>query len=231
MMEKHLLEIVDIKDENTRTKTYYLKRPSEIDWIEGSFMHITFDGVEPSPETVRHMSILTLPEEDTIAFTTRIDHDTDFKQKLSKLTVDDHLVMFKIHSHLGLRRIDKPLVFLSMGVGVATLRPLFKAYQKNKEGIPSITHLSIDTDQPYLFENEIKGEQVQHLYVNNRQDYYNRLKETVNPDALYYVVGSDQFMKDSIKALKEEGIQSDQILIDRRETTRFMYHLDDSLVF
>ena len=48
---------------------------------------------------------------------------------------------------------------------------------------------------------------------------------------LYYVVGSDQFMKDSIKALKEEGLQSDQILIDRRETTRFMYHLDDSLVF
>ena len=26
MMEKHLLEIVDIKDENTRTKTYYLKK-------------------------------------------------------------------------------------------------------------------------------------------------------------------------------------------------------------
>ena len=102
-MVKHRVKILDIIDEAQGTKTYLLEKPEDFTWDEGAHTHIGllgFDkGERPNKEWVRHMSIMTLPEENSIGFTTRITYPmSEFKEKLSKLQIGDEIILFKIGS-------------------------------------------------------------------------------------------------------------------------------------
>lgn len=225
-MEKFRLKIIDIIEEAKDTKTYLLEKPEDFSWVEGAHTHIGLigfdEGERPNKGWVRHMSIMTLEEDKKIGFTTRlVSPCSEFKEKLSALSVGDEVVLFKIGSKMFLRREDKPIVLLSMGVGIATMRPLIYSFIKDNSHIPSLININVDSSKDFVYHSELDGlcnSSYKNYWLGSRSEFYKELEGvSAIEDALYYVVGSDEFIKDVIKTLKTKEIPVEHIFIDKKD--------------
>lgn len=227
-MVKYNVKITDIIEEVPGVKTFLLEKPEDLNWEEGSHTHIGllgFDaGETPNKALVRHMSIMSLPEDNKIGFTTKMMAPlSEFKENLSKLHIGDEVVLFKVGSKMLLRRENKPIVLVSMGVGIATMRPLVHRFIKDTTGIPKLTNININSSNNFVYKNEL-SQLENSIYQNHWVDTRNKLYETLDTitkqENIYYLVGSDTFIKDVIKYLKEKGIEEASIIIDKKEEMR-----------
>lgn len=225
-MIKYTVKIIDIINEATGTKTYYFEKPNNLTWQEGSHTHIGligFDaGEKPNKSLVRHMSIMTLSDENKIGITTRVPgSSSEFKNKLSNINIGDDLVLFKLGSRMTLRRSDKPIVLISMGVGIATMRPLILTFIKDKTKIPYLINLNVDSSGDFIFRSEldkIVDENYKNYWLNSRKSFYEILESLAkSEDAIYYITGSDSFIKDVIQKLKSKNINTSNIVIDKKD--------------
>jgi ferredoxin--NADP+ reductase len=210
-----------------------LEKPETFTWEEGSHMHIALKGYDaddvPNKEWVRHMSIMTLPEEGQIGFTTRLGEPiSEFKEKLQALHRGDELVAFKIGSRMALRRTQKPIILLSMGVGLATFRPLIYNFLKDQTDIPKLVSLNVNAtgDGPYKAAlTQLHHAALTQNWSRTRADYYHQLNTLVDAhkDAWYYIVGSAPFISDAIEVLRAKGIADAAIVIDKKPDLRVGY--------
>ncbi len=225
-MEKYKVKITDIIQEAPGTMTYLLEKPTGLTWLEGAHTHIGLLGfdVDPQPNKnwVHHMSIMTLPEDDKIGFTTRILAPlSEFKEKLSELQIGDEVILFKIGSRMSLRREDRPVILVSMGVGVATMRPLIHRFFKDNTHIPKLINININSSEAFVYKAELDNladSCYQNYWMDSRGKFYETLdKVSDQADAIYYVVGSDEFIKDVIKYLRNKKVEAGAIRIDKKE--------------
>ena len=225
-MQIYWTKINKIIEETPEVKTFLLDLPEGFTWEEGAHTHLALEGFnagdQPNKSLVRHMSISTLPNEQTVGITTRIrELCSEFKSILRNLEVGDKVALFKIHSNVPLKREDKNIYLLSSGVGLATFRPLVLTYLERPDHIDRIHSLTIDSTQDYLFTDVFETAPDKNFtsqYVNNRNDYYEEVKKlAADQDGLFYVVGSDEFILQNIDVLREQGIKPEQIVLDKRE--------------
>ncbi len=225
-MVKYKVKITDIIEEAHGTKTFILDKPEDFTWLEGAHTHIGMLGFDegeiPNKAWVRHMSIITLPEDNKIGFTTRVYPPfSEFKDKLSVLQAGDEVVLFKIGSRMYLRREEKTVVLVSMGVGIATMRPLIKSFIKDQTGIRELISLNIDSSGDFIYKAELEqlhNPKLKKYFAENRNEFYGILNViSENKDAYYYLVGSDNFLRDIIKYLKNKNIPEKSILLDKKE--------------
>lgn len=225
-MQIHWVKINTIIEEAPETWTYMLDCPAEFTWDEGAHTHFALPGFNsgerPNKALVRHMSISTLPEDHSIGITTRIrENCSEFKSQLRQLVVGDSVALFKTHSNLSLKRMDRPIYLLSSGVAMASMRPLIQKFLSDSEGITRVHSLSIDSSAHYLFSNHIKSLPEHRLsmhFVDKRVTYYQGVQKLAqDTHALFYLVGGDDFIKDNITFLRTQGISDNQITIDKHE--------------
>jgi ferredoxin--NADP+ reductase len=219
-------KINKIIEETPEVKTYLLDCPEDFTWEEGSHTHFALEGFnagdKPNRSLIRHMSISTLPHENAIGITTRIrEQCSEFKSILRNLEVGNEVAIFKTHSNVPLKREDKNVYLLSSGVGLATFRPLVLEYFERADNVNKIHSLNIDSTNNFLFTNIFKSEPDKKFtaqFVDNRKDYYEEVKNlAADKDAIFYVVGSDEFLEQNIEVLREQGIKPEQIMLDKRE--------------
>lgn len=222
---KYRLKVVNIVDETPDTKTYYFEKPEDFIWEAGSHTHIAHigydDGEKPNKNWVRHLSIMTLPREGSVGITTRMKGElSEFKVKLAQLRIGDEVVLFKLGNRMGLRREDRPVILLSMGVGIATMRPVILDYKHDKSHIPSLTNVTIDASGSFLFRRELdllSDETYDNRWCSSRQSFYETIQElSVLKDAIYYVIGSDKFIRDIISRLRLQDVKDEDIIIDKK---------------
>lgn len=225
-MQIYWTKINKIIEETPEVKTFLLDLPEGFTWEEGAHTHLALEGFnagdQPNKSLVRHMSISTLPNEQTVGITTRIKElCSEFKSILRNLEVGDKVALFKIHSNVPLKREDKNIYLLSSGVSLATFRPLVLTYLERPENINRIHSLTIDSTKDYLFTDVFESSPDKNFtsqYVDNRKDYYEEVKKlAADQDGLFYVVGSDEFILQNIDVLREQGIKPEQIVLDKRE--------------
>lgn len=225
-MQIYWTKINKIIDETSEVKTFLLDLPEGFTWEEGAHTHLALEGFnagdQPNKSLVRHMSISTLPNEQTVGITTRIrELCSEFKSILRNLEVGDKVALFKIHSNVPLKREDKNIYLLSSGVGLATFRPLVLTYLERPDNINRIHSLNIDSTKNFLFTDVFESAPDKNFtsqYVDNRKDYYEEVKKlAADQDGLFYVVGSDEFIMQNIDVLREQGIKPEQIILDKRE--------------
>lgn len=225
-MQIYWVKINKIIDETAEVKTYLLERPEDFTWEEGAHTHFALEGFnagdKPNRSLIRHMSISTTPDEDTIGITTRIrEQCSEFKAILRTLQVGDKVAIFKTHSNVPLKREDKNVYLLSSGVGLATFRPLVLDYFERADKVKQIHSLNIDSSRDFLFTNIFESASEKKFtsqFVDNRKDYYEEVKKlAADQDGYFYVVGSDEFLVENIKVLREQGIKPEQIMLDKRE--------------
>ncbi|WP_042224170.1 bifunctional nitric oxide dioxygenase/dihydropteridine reductase 2 [Oceanobacillus manasiensis] len=225
-MQIYWTKINKIIEETPEVKTYLLDCPENFKWEEGSHTHFAFEGFnageKPNRSLIRHMSISTLPNEKSIGITTRIrEQCSEFKTILRNLEVGNEVAIFKTHSNVPLKRENKNVYLLSSGVGLATFRPLVLDYLERADNVNQIHSLNIDSSKDFLFTNVFKSapeKKFTSQFVDNRQDYYLEVEKlAADKDGLFYVVGSDEFLKENIIVLLEQGIKPEQIMLDKHE--------------
>ena len=225
-MQIYWTKINKIIDESSEVKTYLLDCPEDFTWEEGSHTHFALKGFnagdKPNRGLIRHMSISTLPHENSIGITTRIrEQCSEFKATLRDLEVGNEVAIFKTHSNVPLKREDKNVYLLSSGVGLATFRPLVLDYFERADNVNQIHSLNIDSSKDFLFTTIFESapeKKFTSQFVDNRKDYYEEVKNlTADKNGLFYVVGSDEFLVQNIKVLREQGIKPEQIRLDKRE--------------
>lgn len=225
-MKIYWTRIKDVIEETPETKTYILDCPDGFTWEEGAHTHFALEGFnagdKPNRELIRHMSICTLPDEETIGITTRVRKErSEFKHRLEELPVGSYVALFKTHSNVPLKREDKPVYLLSSGVGLATFRPLVLDYLNRHDNVDKIHSLNIDSSGNYLFPDLFVTDTDKRFtseFLDNRKDYYEKVRElTADKEGLFYVVGSDEFIRENIDVLRNQGIEPEQIKLDKHE--------------
>lgn len=225
-MQIYWTKINQIIEETSQVKTFMLDCPEGFTWEEGSHTHFALEGFNAGGERnrnlIRHMSISTLPHEQSIGITTRIkDQCSEFKSNLKRYEVGQEVAIFKTHSNVPLKREGKNVYLLSSGVGLATFRPLVLDYFDRADNVNQIHSLNIDSTRDYLFTDVFESapdKKFTSQFVDNRQDYYEEVKNlAADKDGLFYVVGSDEFLVQNIEVLRAEGVQPEQIMLDKRE--------------
>ncbi len=231
-MQIYWTKINKIIEETPEVKTYMVDCPDSLTWVEGAHIHLALEGFnagdKPNRSLIRHMSISTLPHEDSIGITTRIrEQCSKFKTILRNLEVGDEVAIFKIHSNVPLKRENKNVYLLSAGVGLATFRPLVLDYFKRADDVKQIHSLNIDSSNDFLFNNIFESAPEKKFtaqFVNNRGDYYEEVKKlAADSNGIFYVVGSDEFLKENIEILIARGIKPDQIMLDKHEKQRLEF--------
>lgn len=137
----------EIVKEATDTYTYKFDIPKGIIWNAGANLHLlpgTLDeDIKIGKEMVRHLSVMSLPHEGYMGITTRIrEQASDFKKKLQQSQSGDTMRVFGIKNHLPLKRENHPVVLVSMGVGIATIRPMILEYVADQSNIPLIININ-----------------------------------------------------------------------------------------
>jgi ferredoxin--NADP+ reductase len=228
-MQIYWTKISKIIEESSEVKTYILDCPEGFTWEEGAHTHFALkgfnDGEKPNKSLVRHMSISTLPQEKSIGITTRIREEcSEFKSILRNTEIGAAVALFKTHSNVPLRREDKNVYLLSSGVGLATFRPLVLEYLENQENVNKLHSLTIDSSNEFLFHDifaSARDKKFTAQTVHSRKDYYDEVRSlAADKEGFFYVVGSDEFLLQNIEVLREEGIQPDQIMLDKRKQQR-----------
>jgi len=230
---KHKLKIVDIREEADKTKTYLLEKPIELNWDEGSHTHIAHRGYDEGEfsdkNLVRHMSIITLDHENLLGFTTRLnDKPSEFKRRLAELNIGDELIVFKLGSRMKLRRENKSVILLSMGVGIATMRSIIKAFLEDDSKIPLLININVDNTNTHVFASEldaIKTSNYHNYWTKSRVEFYQTLTNTIkDKSSIFYIVGSDVFLRTVIKKLKSLGVRIEDIVIDKKDGILQLYY-------
>ncbi|GAA0340141.1 dihydropteridine reductase [Oceanobacillus sp. FSL W7-1293] len=225
-MQIYWTKINDIIEETPEVKTYMLDCPEGFTWEEGSHTHFALEGFnageKPNRSLIRHMSIATLPHENSIGITTRIKEQcSEFKEILRNMEVGQEVAIFKTHSNVPLKREDKNVYLLSAGVGLATFRPLVLDYFERADNVNQIHSLNIDSSRDFLFTpifESAPDKKFTSQFVDNRKDYYEEVKNlAADKEGLFYVVGSDEFLQQNIDVLLEQGIKPEQIMLDKHK--------------
>ncbi|MBY7142599.1 dihydropteridine reductase [Virgibacillus sp. NKC19-3] len=228
-MQIYWTKINKIIEEAPEIKTYMLDCPEGFTWEEGSHTHFALEGFnagdKPNRSLIRHMSITTLPYENSIGITTRIrEQCSEFKTLLQNLEVGNEVAIFKTHSNVPLKREDKNVYLLSSGVGLATFRPLVLDYFERGNNVNQMHSLNIDSSKDFLFTHifeSVPDKKFTSQFVDNRKDYYQEVRNlATDKNGLFYVVGSDEFLMQNIEVLNEQGINSEQIMLDKHEQER-----------
>jgi len=216
-----LEEVIKISSE---TYAFNFSSDRPIEWQEGDSSKVFLEVA--GKENGKKFSYATLPHENIIQFTTRIRADrSDFKEAMSSLKCGDAIEISEPSGQFGLRRNHRPVVLLSNGVGIAAIRTLIKAYEMDQTGVPHLLQINVDSKSA-IYEKEFYDLSTQlpsfkSIYTQSRNRFFERLDFYVqdlysmdNDDPLFYVVGSDAFVSDTIWHLSDMGISSESIITD-----------------
>lgn len=230
----YTIELLQIIKEAKETFTYIFSKPTDLSWQEGAHTHLALDKFNEElgwfeKKDVRHFSIMTLADEQMVGITTRIPVVcTEFKKELKQAKVGDLFYLFKIGSRLVLRRDGKPIVLITSGVGIASVRPLVKAFYDDDTEIPWLYHINVDSSKEYLFKHEFEGYEKKSSFMNDytgsRTEFYEHLERLFvlesfenRVNAHYYIIGSDEFLVQVRDVLIEHNISTDQMIVDKKD--------------
>ena len=175
----------------------------------------------------KKFSYATMPEEKVIRFTTRAREPiSNYKQHLMGLSVGDFMEVSQPSGHFSLLREDRPVLLLSNGVGIATVRALVKAFMNDPTGINRMIQINVDrSGRIYGDEfDQLSGGKFQSIYADNRFSFFEEIRNATTEllfgtgkMPFFYVVGSYDFVMSVQGHLLGEGFDYDDILLDKQQ--------------
>lgn len=223
IFEVKLIEKIDAGENRV---TLYFDIPEGFSWEPSAHISLALKGYDKEGEFdkdyIRKFSINTLMCEGKIGITTRTDSsDSLYKKMIKSMEVGEKCNIIESGCRLPIRREGKDIVLISMGVGMATMRPLINSMINDLDGIKSVTNISVNKTDNFLYKDEMNAEDhlvCNSIYCHHRTD----LKETIEnlchdtSDKIFYVVGSRDFVQNMVTMLKSNGVKKENIMIDKK---------------
>lgn len=216
------IRLQSIEKEAEDTYTFKFEVPEKVQWTPGAYAHFLSNDLSNGEKVVKkevhEFSIMSHPDEKLLSFTTRIrENPSNFKLQLLRLKPGDKIRMFKIGNHLKDKVSEKPLVYISMGVGLAKFRPLIIDKLKNKS--QQMRNINVDRSGEYIYANELEklaGENLENHWVNNRAALFQEIDKCLErTDSTYYIVGSKDFNTSIGDYLKDKDVAESDIFFDK----------------
>lgn len=218
------IELTEIVEEAPDTYTFKFAVPEKIRWSPGTYAHFLSsslsNGEKVKKELVRELSIMSHPDEDFIGFTTRIrENASTFKRIMLNMKAGDQIRMFKMGNHFAKANLAEPVVFISMGVGIATFRPLILEHVNNTSAGFPVTNINIDRTGHFVYQSFLETlpeDKVKNVLVTNRTDLYKSIDVSIaNRSKTFCVVGSDEFNKNIGDYLLRKKVPKKSIIFDK----------------
>lgn len=221
---RHQLKLVNIIQHNEETFSLDFDSSHIPYWEAGdsSKIFLRVGGAEVG----KAFSYATLPEEGVIRFTTRIKPSrSDYKEVLARVEIGQSIEVTAPKGDFKLRRDQRPIVLLSNGVGIAAIRSLVKDFEKDQTGIPELYQLNVDATG-FIYEEEFQAIELKNLgfkskYTSGRKAFQPALKDCIidlwnrsEARPYYYVVGSENFVRDTVNYLYEAGFTDEDVIMD-----------------
>ncbi len=229
----HSITLKDVIELGNNTRSYIFNKPDDLVWTEGAHTHLAHesflvDGVLDKG-LVRHMSIHSIPEEGYIGVTTRVPGSkSKYKQFMDDMVPGTEMFIFKTQNHMPLRRENKRIVLISMGVGISTMRPYVKSFLSDPTGIEKVININVDRGN-FIYQDELEtidNVLFKNIYTDSRKELFENIDVSVHlTESLYYIVGSDQFIEEVSSHLLKRGVFKDFIMIDKHAEKRADYNL------
>lgn len=209
--ELHILSIID---ESSDVRTFMVEKPDEWTWEEGS--HARFGVLIGDALDQRTMSVSSLPGDGTITMTTRhYANESPYKAALWGKRVGDTLWVSAPRSRFKLPREQRPVLLLAMGVGMATLLPVVRAFQRDPSGVIHLEVITVDRELDLFKQQDLS--QVVHYPTSNRVAFYKTLDLVLSKtQPIVMVVGSDRFVESVVRTLKARGISPSDLRLDKK---------------
>lgn len=134
--------------------------------------------------------------------------------------------LFHIGSRLRLQRKERPIVLLSNGIGLAAFRPLILEYLKDSEGIPSLHSFTMTRPGEIFYETDLThpaSDSFSHCWILSRPTFHQAMSQEHLRDALFYIVGSELFIRDTIHRLRHLNVADDDMILDKKPPVRKMF--------
>ena len=208
------LRILSIIDESSNVRTFVMEKPHEWTWAEGA--HARFGVMIGETLDQRTMSVSSLPEDGVITMTTRrYALVSPYKAALWEKQIGDTVWVSVPRSRFSLPREDRPVLLLAMGVGMATLLPIARAFQCDARGVESLQVISVDREIDLFNHVDLTG--VSHQHTSNRVAFYKALDHALFASRpIVMVVGSDRFVESVVRTLKARGISQADLRLDKK---------------
>ena len=88
-------------------------------------------------------------------------------------------------------------------------------------------HINVDSN-PTIYKEEfesLNNNQFKNYWTLSRVEYFQRLTEVISQDnTIYYIVGSDTFLRSNIQKLKLAGVKVENIVIDKKDGILNLYY-------
>jgi ferredoxin-NADP reductase len=223
--DKYDIELLNVIQHSQEIFSFIFKSDDIKTWQEGDNAIFFMD--ETQENMFKRLSFASSSNEGHLRMTTRIVKEcSPFKKALLGLIQGDKMKITAPKAGLRYRRDDSPVVMLSNGVGIAVTRSFMNVFKRDSRGIPSFCQLNIDSSDEIFkeefFDAEKKNKHVRSLYVHSRKDYYDVLKNDIYQwihqeygSPSFYIVGSDDFVVDSMNFLLEDGVKEKQIIVEK----------------
>jgi ferredoxin-NADP reductase len=227
-LKKYKIVVQKIIQVDDHTQTIWFNIPKGYKWIPGSSGLFTFKQAFSKfmidIKYMRWMTVARNDEQTHLEITCRVPgSESLFKKEILKLKLGSEMLLYSVGAHCPLIRSEKKLVFLFMGIGSVTYKNLFESYEQNPKGIKSVTSINVDNHLTKLYKDQFPN--VEKIYTKHRNEFRQEVSQYLSQsDTIFYLVGSEVFLKEMIEELQTAGIKNQAIIIDRSNLMRKKYY-------
>ena len=207
-MEFKKIKFLSKQNEYDDVYTFFFDK-KDVAYEAGQYAHLLIEG---ETREVRELSFASAPSEDNLMLTMHIGSNTEFKNKMSKLSEGDEVSLFKIKGKLEFPQVNKKsYVFLSGGVGITPFRSILK---ENKEKDLKIDLVQVQRGD-FLFKNELES-LVNNYYSVSPENFDDEITNIIekNRSSLFYICGSKRFVDGISNLMEKNMIDKDRIQIE-----------------
>ena len=207
-MEFKKIKFLSKQNEYDDVYTFFFDK-KDVAYEAGQYAHLLIEG---ETREVRELSFASAPSEDNLMLTMHVGSNTEFKNKMSKLSEGDEVSLFKIKGKLEFPQVnEKSYVFLSGGVGITPFRSILK---ENKEKDLRIDLVQVQRGD-FLFKNELES-LVNNYYSVSPENFDDEITNIIekNKSSLFYICGSKRFVDGISNLMEKNMIDKDRIQIE-----------------
>ncbi|MDF7798823.1 FAD-dependent oxidoreductase [Pontiellaceae bacterium B1224] len=209
-----VLTVSRIDHEYDQTYSYWLKPTDEVVFVAGQYFHLVAPEESISKATARHMSVASSPLDDELLFSMSVASQSQFKKRFSDVSVGDEVRIFHVDGEFTLDGIPEgaELVFVAGGIGITPFRALIRDIElRNLNYAWSLIHVA----RNFLYQDDFKQYSNSQLHIG-RNDVPETIEAVVaeQPNAYYFVSGSERFIEGLADRIASHGIDRSRIRLE-----------------
>lgn len=222
LLKNNKIKLVEKRQETSDSYLFSFQFKPELEWKAGQHGMFIFKGEKLDGGNFRPFSVASVKDENIITILTKIGNTASgFKSKLKSMEVGDVITLKGPFGGFYISDYTRPMVMVAGGVGISPMRALLKDI--DKKGVAAdIRLLYIDSSEEYAFREELEtiekdNPNIRVHFLNNRKHLDDELLEFINAhnnNAVYFISGSPNMVKDIKNKIAVKGIKKRNIIND-----------------